>query len=128
MAQMLLAYVASDFRDQDVLELQALVNALTEARRWTIGPPEFIDDVDDSSCTRPEDEPVRTVGIVLPVSSPGEHPETPVAEVEYLLNRLAGVSQEAGLEPEVQLDETYVGDIKRGQIDPLLRSGLLKEW
>lgn len=128
MPQVLLAYVVSNVSDQEVVALQALVKTLGEAHTWTVGPPEFVDEVDDGSCTRPEDEPVRTLGIALPVSSPGQLPETPVAEAECLLDSLANLSQEGGLELEVQLDETYVGYIKQGHLDPLLRNGLLKEW
>lgn len=128
MSQVLLAYVVSDVSDLHVAKLQDLVASLRAARAWTVGLPEFVDDVDESSCTRPEDEPVRTVGIALPVSSPGERPETPVAEVECLLNSLAAMSREEGLELEVQLDQTYVGDIEHGQLDDLLRDGLLAKW
>jgi hypothetical protein len=128
MTQALLAYVTSDVTDGDVVALNALAASMAQAETWTVGPPRFVDEVDDSSGSKPEDEPVRTMGIVLPVSSPGAIPETPVSEPERFLAALADLSRARKIDFEVLLDDTYVGEISSGEMDRLLRDGLLAQW
>ncbi|HEY3357891.1 MAG TPA: hypothetical protein VGQ83_31860 [Polyangia bacterium] len=128
MTQDLLAYFSSDFTEEDVGALEMLVDGLAQSGRWNLGPPLFVNETDSSSCTRPEDEPIRTVGVLLRVTSRGDVPATPVSEAQRLFDALATFSRERQLELEVQLDETYVGEIRSGQMDRVLREGLLERW
>ncbi|HEX5750167.1 MAG TPA: hypothetical protein VFZ09_28310 [Archangium sp.] len=128
MSHGLLAYLSADFSDDDVRALRELVTNLASSGGWSHKPPMFVDEVDDSSCTRPEDEPVRTVGVLLKVSEPGESPMTLVDELMRLLDALSLFSSERGVELEVQLDDTYVGEIRNGVPDRLIREGLLARW
>jgi hypothetical protein len=128
MPQELLAYFSSDFTEDDVNGLKMVAEALAASSRWPLGPPLFVNETDSSSCTRPEDEPIRTVGILLRVTARGEPPATPVSEAVRLLDALAASSRDRRLELEVQLDETYVGKIGSGQMDRVLREGLLERW
>ena len=80
MAQHLLAYISSDFSDTDVEELRTLIERLAVRGQWSQEPPQLVDHFDEDLRTRPEDEPVRTVGLLVSISKPGEHPPTPVAE------------------------------------------------
>jgi len=77
MAQELLAYFSADFSDDDVAALRGVVERLAKDHKWTLRSPQFVDEVDDSSCIQPGDKPVRTVGVVLLVSAPVETPATP---------------------------------------------------
>jgi hypothetical protein len=128
MTQELLAYATSDLTDEDIAALKALVASLAPSEVWTVSPPRFVDEVDDSSATKPDDEPVRTTGISLAISSPGTAPGTPVSEPERFLSAIADFSGSRQIEFEVQLDGTYVGEISSGKMDRLLREGLLAQW
>ncbi len=96
--------------------------------QWSREPPQFVDQLDDSSRTRPEDEPVRTVGLLLSVTASGEHPSTPVTEPTRVVDALAKFSEARGVDFELQLDDTYVGEIRGGVPDRLVREGLLGRW
>jgi hypothetical protein len=90
--------------------------------------PEFVDETDDSSCTAPEDQPIRTVGIVLTVSAPNESPQTPLDDPTRLVTALARFSSERGTEFEMELDGEYIGDIKNGEASRSIKEGLLDTW
>ncbi len=92
MSRDLLVYFEDDFDETTVLHLAEDVERLRLSRRWTLGPPEFIDETDDTGRTLPEDEPVRTVGIALGVSDPGEVPDTPREEVAFFVEAAARFS------------------------------------
>jgi hypothetical protein len=128
MPSQLLAYLSSDFSAEDVVAVRDLVSRLGEVAHWSSLPPRFVDETDSTSCTRPEDKPIRTVGTVLCVSSPGELPETTVEEVRQMLDALARLSAERNLALEVQLGDTFVGSIEDGTFDRLLREGLIESW
>lgn len=128
MAQHLLAYISSDFSDADVGELRSLIEGLAMHGQWSREPPQLVDQLDEDSRTRPEDAPVRTVGLLLPVSEPGEHPPTSVAEPARVVDALAKFSEEHAVDFELQLDGTYVGEIRGGVPDRLVREGLLARW
>lgn len=128
MTQELLAYLSSEFSEEDAAALASVVGGLEHARRWSRLAPRLVDETDSSSCTHPQDRPVRTLGAILTVSSPGEVPETPVSEPQCFLDALAVYSRERQIELEVQLDNTYVGTIQPVGLDRLLRQGLLDSW
>lgn len=128
MAQQLLAYFSGDFTNRDAGDLRVLLEGLLAQGEWARGAPEFIDQLEEDSRTRPEDEPVRTVGVRLEVSEPGENPSTPVNDATRLVEALAGFSLKHGVEFEFQLDGTFVGEVRNGEADRLLRDGLLARW
>jgi hypothetical protein len=128
MTQRLIAYMSADFTEGDVKALRATAEELAQAAPWTYMAPSFIDESDASSCTRPEDEPVRTIGVALVVSAAGEVPSTPLDEAQRFLESLAGFSHLWEVDMEVLLDDTYVGEIRCGVMDHLLREGLLDQW
>lgn len=127
MSTTLLAYLSADYDDDDVDATRALVADLASGS-WSAGPPEFVDDTDASSCTRPEDRPIRTVGVVLPVGEASDRPSTPREEAASFVSALEVLSRERDLEFELQLGQTYVGTIRAGVADRLVQEGLLAEW
>lgn len=128
MPQRLLGYFSADFTDADIVALGALVETLSRAHGWHLGAPRFVDDSDDSSCTAPEDQPIRTVGVLLTVSAPGEVSRTPVDDPEAFVAALSQFSSERGTEFEMELDGEYVGDIRRGEVSESIQQGLLARW
>ena len=128
MAQQLLAYLSGDYSEADVAGLRTLQTELASVGPWTSGPPEFVDQIEEDSRTQAEDEPVRTVGILLMVEERGRSPETPASEPKRLVDAVAQFSKTHSVEFEFQLDSTYVGQVRGGTPDRLLREGLLDAW
>ncbi|MFO0696672.1 MAG: hypothetical protein U0230_24090 [Polyangiales bacterium] len=128
MARYLLAYVSSDFTDEVIEHLRSLVKNLATNGAWSREPPDLVDQMEEDSATRPEDEPLRTVGVVLVVSDPGAAEETPVSEPARLVDALSTFSKQQAVDFELQLGETYVGEIRSGVPDELIREGLLARW
>jgi len=127
MPKQLLAYFSGDFVENDVVAVQQLALDLAATVAWTVSPPLFVNETDDSSCTRPEDEPIRTVGVVL-VLTGDDGPTAPVRDLTALVDALAAFSRTRGVEFEMELDGTYVGAIEHGVPDQLIRVGLLATW
>lgn len=124
----LLVSLCGDFDEVDVRALREVAAVLARIARWTLGPPAFVDETDDSSCTRPDDQPIRTVGAVLDVTDPGASGGTPVEEVVRFIDVLAWCSAERRIVMEVQLGDIWVGEIERGVLDRGIRDGLLAAW
>jgi|KBSMisStaDraftv2_1062788.scaffolds.fasta_scaffold198698_2 hypothetical protein len=124
----LLAYLSDEFEDDDATALRDLAVELKGAHSWKFEPPYFVDDTDDSSGTQPEDEAIRTVGLILPLSLDGEDKDVPVKDLIVLVKALARLSRSRHLEFALELDETYVGDIQDGDPDDGIREGLLATW
>jgi hypothetical protein len=128
MPETMLAYFSEDYSETNVEDLRRLVQTLAAAGAWSRALPRFADEVDDSSCTRPGDEPIRTVGVLLEVSEPGELPETPVEEVTRLFEAVAAFSAKHLVDFEVQYRDELVGSIFNGVMDRGIREGLLESW
>jgi len=128
MNRMLLVWLSDEFSEADVVALRQMVEAIAGSRRWTVGAPEFVNETDSSSCTVPEDEPIRTVGAILEVTDRATIPATPREEVAEFIDAMATFSRERDLEMEVELGDTYAGEIRAGVTDRLIREGLLATW
>lgn len=108
--------------------LRDLVAALSAARSWTIGPPEF---------ARFGDDEESTFGVILDLYSahppwgarlPRDIDRTQFEEVSALVGALSDLSRKTGDEIECHLGDTYVGSIVSGKPDQLISEGLLGEW
>lgn len=128
MTRALLVWLSDEFDESDVAALRRVNDELARSRRWTVRPPEFVDETDSSSCTAPDDEPVRTVGVVLDVTEPDCVPCTSREEATAFIDALTEFSGRRGLEMEAQLGDTYAGEIRAGVPDRLIREGLLATW
>jgi len=128
MAEQLLAYFSEDFEDAHVNALRELTEFMAARRAWTGGSPEFVDDTDDSSGTRPEDEPIRTVGVILPIASGEPGSATPVEDVKAFIEALSEFSRVQQVEFELELDQTYAGSISDGVPDRVVQEGLIATW
>ena len=92
-----------------------------------------MDEVDDDEELSEEDEPIRTVGLFLPLKEPVETLPEAVDRAQYyeaeaLLKAAAAYTGERGVELEVTLGDTYVGDMKNGAFGRLVTEGLLGPW
>jgi hypothetical protein len=126
MPKRLLAYFSDEFDDDDVVAVSDLALELAGAVEWTVAPPAFVNESDDSSSTLPEEEPIRTVGLLLPlVHAAGT--TAPVRDLAAVVGALSEFSRARGIELELQLDETFVGVIQNGTPDKEIRS-LLATW
>jgi hypothetical protein len=131
--QSLLFCLSGDISEDDVRILRRLVHELAKDYVWHYEPPRFLDELDSSSCTRSEDEPIRTVGGVLVIESPTDvhnrwAEKHHLDEVEYLVGRLARFSRERQCELELELAGEFIGDIVNGEISESIETGLIDEW
>lgn len=124
----LLAYLSGAFSPDDPAALAALGGELAATQVWSAGPPEFIDELDDASSTQPGDQPIRTVGLLLPTEGGTDGSSASAEDVSRFVAALSRFSQERGLELELQLGSIYAGEIRAGQPDRLVREGLLGGW
>jgi hypothetical protein len=108
----------------------SLIRDLNDQRDWTCGDIEFVDELDETSATRPEDEPIRTLGGVLtltrPTSDPGNE-RSQNEDVEFLVDRLCEFSR-SGRVLVIEYDGEEIGEIREGRADAAVRVGLLGEW
>jgi len=117
--------------DHQVGAIRDVVEAMQAAREWVVAPPAFVDETDSSSCTQPDDEPIRTAGCLLFVPRHASDRATDLRaldDVEAVLEMLRNLSAESGVDIEVQFDDECIGEIERGVLDRSLRDGLLAPW
>ncbi len=129
----LLFFLSDEYADSDVSRLEEVISELANDGDWMLGPPKFIDQIEESESTNPEDEEIRTVGGFLEL-----HPRSGQVnqfiekshyhEVDRVIKALVGFGEETGCEIELELGGTFVGDIKEGIPSELITVGLLDEW
>ena len=129
----LLFCLTGEYSEEDVRALQGLLRQMAADRAWHRAPPAFVDERDASSCSQPDDVPIRTVGGVFileaPASVPDRSTETrQLEEVEYLVGRLAGFSRDRQVELELELAGEFIGDIVDGDVSQSISTGLIDEW
>jgi hypothetical protein len=132
--QQLLFYVVSDVGEAARDGVRRAVEALATTRSWVLAPPRFVDSCDPA----PEgsgDADIETVGGRLEIYSaqpaaslPKEVDLAHLEEVEAVVEALRLLSKQQGLSFEFELDGTYVGGIENGELNKVLREGLLSEW
>lgn len=131
MSDDLLIYLSDRITDADAAAIESLAQQVASAREWAVSPPVFIDDTDASSCSRPEDVPIRTVGIGIELPT-GDAPRALSAaglgDLEWLLQVVSQLSASRQLELEVQLNGEMVGVVRDGIQSRALREGLIEPW
>lgn len=125
--QKLIFYVAQDIDQSIRSNVQQLVDRLAASRIWSVSPPGFIDEIDESG--------LEVVGGMLEVYSallpnilPVDVDSKNLDEVEELIEAVRDLSEKENIAFEFQLDATYVGSVEDGVIDRTLREGLLVPW
>lgn len=125
--QKLIFYVAQDLDQSIRSNVQQLVNDVAASRIWSVTPPSFIDEIDESG--------TEVVGGILEIYSalppnllPIEMDSKNLDDVEALVGAVKKLSENESLSFEFQLDAAYVGAIEDGVIDRLLLDGLLVPW
>lgn len=132
--QKFMFFVAQDIDDSIRLIITAFIDELKNSRHWLLGPPKFIDVVDEPE--NPEvDQPIETVGGVLdiysalpPVTLPIDIDRTHFSEVTSIVEALQKLSKEHGVAFELELDGVFVGSVYDGNVDRTLQDGLLDPW
>ena len=125
--QKLIFYVAQDLDQSIRSNVQQLVNEVAASRIWSVTPPRFIDEIDESGA--------EVVGGILEIYSalppnilPIEMDSKNLDDVEALVGAVKKLSENESLSFEFQLDTTFVGAIEDGVIDRVLLDGLLVPW
>jgi len=132
--QRLLFFVVDDIDDAKKNKLHDLINKLLLLRSWIISPPQFVSVIETDKIEDSNDF-ADSVGVEFEIYSA----QSPVSlskdvdlqhfnEVEYLVEALRGFSEQEKVDFEVELDDTYVGAIERGVVNPTLSIGFLGEW
>jgi hypothetical protein len=135
--QELLFFVADDFDNVTAREMEQTIGELAHQHSWSLSAPIFVNEVDDSSISAPEDLPIQTLGGILRVYSawPPEGEALPkdldranFDDVKTLVEALAAFSSKTGHEIAFELKGEHVGTIRLGKPDRLLQDGFLGEW
>jgi hypothetical protein len=117
--------------EESAEEMGRLVAQLNEDRLWSGGPIRFVNEIDASSASQPEDVPIHTVGGTLQLRRQDDSPPSieaaQLAEVELLMERLRAFTRSAG-SVVIQYDGEEIGGIENGEMDRSLSVGLLDEW
>ena len=109
--------------------MQRLALDLSGRRTWVIGPPEYLDDMDPHRG--------RTVGLALPMYTAlppwgaeldREVDRAHLEDVKELIDEICRVSEEHGIGFDVELADEVIGAVESGQMDKLLKDGLIGEW
>ncbi|PTS82060.1 hypothetical protein DBR00_18255 [Pseudomonas sp. HMWF032] len=125
--QKFIFYVAQDLDQSIRSNVQQLVNEVAASRIWSVTPPSFIDEIDETGA--------EVVGGMLEIYSalqpnvlPIEMDSKNLDDVEALVGAVKKLSEKENLSFEFQLDTTFVGAIDDGVIDRVLLDGLLVPW
>jgi len=127
-AQDLYSCIRANVRDFVVYRLASL-------RPWLLGPPQFVDSVEEPEEPSGGDTRVETLGAFLeiysalpPLNLPREVDLQHLEEVTALVSAIRDFSREHNLAFEFELDGKFVGAITGGEMDRSLSEGLLGEW
>lgn len=116
-------------------KIERLVERMAGSRDWVLAPPEFVDVVEDDSCTEPDDLPIVTLGGILQLYSAFPPHEVPreidlaqLHEVESLIAQLLEFAREQQIDFEFEFNGESIGEIVDGELDHSMEKGLLGEW
>lgn len=133
--QQLVFYVDEEADDSIRNAVHEMIEELSSAREWLLGPPEFIDEVDDPETDSAEDLPIETVGGVLeiysalaPISLLKDLDAMHYREVVAIVEAVKKISRSEKITFDFELDGVFVGLVKDGKINKTLQSGLLDPW
>jgi hypothetical protein len=121
--------------DIAVEKMRRLVEELADAREWTIAPPDFVDETEESE--NPEYDDIRTVGGVIDLYSgfppwgdrlPIEVDRAQLADVKFIVEKLAKLSAELQSEIAFEYNDESIGWIERGVPDRSITEGWIGEW
>ncbi|MEZ4339377.1 MAG: hypothetical protein R3B82_22365 [Sandaracinaceae bacterium] len=86
---------------------------------WRLHAPLWVNEYDESSCTRPEDAPIRTTGVCLslPIVDDPDTERAQLADLGAVLEIMQSVSRAKGLPFVMELDGDHVGSIVQGELD-----------
>jgi hypothetical protein len=124
----LLFFVDDDIPSGAPSVVAQAIREMAADREWTLAAPELVDQVDDGS---------RTLGGVLslwaPVSPAAEQLPVEIdrrllADVYFLVERVAVLARQLKVDVGFELDQDPVGWIVNGQPNSSLTEGLLGEW
>ena len=132
--QKFLFFIAEEIDETKRAAVKQLVDDLASQRQWVIGPPAYLDIIEDAT-NRSGDMPDETLGGVLeiyaaypPNSLPHEIDLLHLEEVEHVVKAVQKLSLNTGMEFEFELDGRFVGAVEAGTMDSSLSRGLLEEW
>ena len=112
---------------------EEMLGAVSRTRDWVIAPPELIDFIDILNDGRE----VQTYGSFLEIYSalppwgeklPRKLDESHLEEVSLLVSNIQKISSQFECCFSLQMDDTLIGHIRRGEIDRSIQTGLLDEW
>ncbi|MCA9250523.1 MAG: hypothetical protein KDA54_05270 [Phycisphaerales bacterium] len=123
----LLFFFSDEFDESDVVAMEEFVNSCPSHPSWPDVPVEFVDHVDDTELTNPEDVPVRTVGgfLSIPRAVDNKSDEQERKTLDQLIEALIRFTKTRSCEIELELDRELVGNIKNGVPSKSLLLGLL---
>jgi hypothetical protein len=130
----LVFYIDEDSIDEPMVRsMFAVVSAMGSIRQWSIGPPVFLNELEQ----RPSLPPLRTVGGLLNLHSayPRERTRLSIAEdateledASAVIAELSRFSRETGVRIGVMYGGEDIGAIEDGVPDRAISEGLLGEW
>ena len=123
----LLFFVAQEFEDSLIDEVEELIQGLAASREWLLGPPAFVSEEDNNE--------IYILGGLFslysayaPTKLPEEVDRIHLEEVKEIVRQVQGFSAERKLTFTFELDQEEVGEIKDGKLDEALQVVLLEEW
>lgn len=132
----ILFYIAGDeVEDEEAEGMEQLVATLAASRTWSIGPPEFVDDVEEGTSEGDVDLPL--VGCVLETSSryppwgarlPAEIDRAQLDEMQAVVSALCTFSREYDHEIVIEYNGDGIGAIVEGVPSKELQAGFLADW
>jgi hypothetical protein len=133
--QKLIFFIAQDVDDELRLKVKEFVDQLAGMRHWLNGPPQYLDETDDTPSSDPDDLPIESLGGYIEIFSAWPPWKVPydvdlqhLREAEDLVEALCRFSRQNDLAIEMQLDQKFIGEIQNGEMDVLLAEVLLGEW
>jgi hypothetical protein len=128
-------FVVEDVDDTIRAKVRDFVTSLGTSQDWLLGPPVFVDVLDEPEDDSHGDLPVEDVGGYIemysvrpPWTLPREVELQHLLEAKALLTALEEFARKSDLNFEVEFAGELIGAVTHGSMDAGLREGLLDEW